>query len=276
MLENPYDILGLHALDSLETIKSRYKELARQNHPDKLYKLSEKERNERENYFKKVTVAYHTIIAHKMENPETEDNVEEGFRLNDLLNRWQGLWNTMSKVENWSEIFQNTLHDVASMIQRHSMKVPVKLSEIHEKKVKKVRMLLRGMKEPVYVTIHCGDFPKSINLNQVDVDGIHHRIHVEMFVDEENQWLDDEGGHHHQEIIISWSEYITGITKEIRKIDGTITKIIVPPFSEDFEVRYIGEGIVYNGIVHDWIIHAICKPPTLLEWSNEKNRIINA
>jgi DnaJ-class molecular chaperone len=53
-----YHILDVRYDASTDDIKRVYRKLALENHPDKTFSLSTKERDEREAYFKTATAAY--------------------------------------------------------------------------------------------------------------------------------------------------------------------------------------------------------------------------
>jgi DnaJ-class molecular chaperone len=261
MSENPYDILGVSTNDTFETIKCRYKFLAKEYHPDKNHGLTDEKKKQKEEYFKKVTVAYHTLWAMK-ERGETKEE-----------HQWDNIWGMMSKVTNWREIFQNTLRDVANMMQRHTMKVPVSIEDVCFGRYKKVRFVLRGCDVPVYTEINCGEYPSINYITHIESSGIHHTIRIETFIDEEDRWLDDEG-HLHQEITISWSEYVYGTTRELQSLCDVNVEITIPSFYEEDTMIRKGEGWNRHGEKMDWILHIYCKQPTALEWSQEKEKLI--
>lgn len=272
--ETPYDILGISPNDSLETLKAKYKELARQNHPDKLHGLSEQDRKEREEYFKKVTVAYHTLWAH-MKERTVKDAGSYGSHetgLQELMKQWHRVYENMSKVTDWGTIFKNTLHDVASILKRHTIHIPVRLIEIHELRKKKVRIFLREVEEPIFVDVDCSRFPSGFTTSHIDRHGYHHSIRIELFVEEKDMdcWIGDD--HHvHENIYISWSEYVHGTEKIIPSFQGQQATIKIPPFAgEDYEIQMTGWGILGR----DWIIHILCRPPLKEEWETERQKLL--
>jgi DnaJ-class molecular chaperone len=269
--ETPYDILGISPTDSLDVLKARYKELARHNHPDKLHGLPEVERKEREEYFKKVTVAYHTVWAHKSQN-ENESETEYKEDRPEFIKQWQRIYENMSKVTDWTTIFKNTLHDVASMLKRHTIQVPVRLIEIHEYRKKKVRIFLRDVEEPIFIDVDCARFPYGFTTAYVDNRGLHHSIRIELFVDEKDaeRWLGDDN-HVHENIYISWSQYIHGFEQSLTSFNGEQTVISIPPFAgDDYEIRMTGWGVLGR----DWIIHILCKSPTKEEWISQRFQLL--
>ncbi len=276
--ETPYEILGISPTDSLDVLKARYKELARLNHPDKLHGLCEEERRDRENYFKKVTVAYHTIWAHKSQSTYANTNTNTTTEQNpvderpDFMRQWHRIYESMSKVTDWTTIFKNTLHDVASMLKRHHIQVPVRLIEIHEQRQKRVRIFLKDVEEPIFVHVDCARFPFGFTSAYVDRQGFHHSIRIELFVDEKDvdRWLGDD--HHvHENVYITWSEYIQGVDKCITSFHGQEVHITIPPFpGEDYETNISGMGVQGR----DWIVHILCRAPTKQEWSDERHKLL--
>lgn len=276
MTESPYDILGVSPRDSLDTIKSRYKLLAKENHPDKTHGLSAEEKQAREEYFKKVTVAYHTIWTYhdetnkKVPNDGVGGDMED--EMSDFLEQWNVIWNSMSKVTNWREIFHNTLRDVTCMLQRHTLKVPVTLLEIETNQMKKVRLILRGCEEPIYTEVDCGKYMEVKYITHMEANGVHHRVRIEMFVDDEDGiWLDD-GGNVHQEVYITWSEYIRGVTMKVGWKKDLSLDVTIPPFFMDETMVLSGKGL--GTTKSDLILHVYCQQPTALEWFEEKAKLL--
>ncbi len=272
--ESPYTILGVSPEDSLEVCKSRYKALARKYHPDKVHGLSEAKKKEHEEYFKKVTVAYHTLCCYKDDSARSRSEQERdvvGDR--DLFQQWERIWNSVSQVTNWREIFHNTLWDVAHLMQRHTMKIPVTVEDIHNGRVKKVRLLLQGCPDAVYAEVNCGMYPQEKVVTHMEAHGIHHRIRLEMFLDDEERWLGDDGRTLHQEVYISWSEYVHGVKKTLMDVEGNPVDVDIPPFFHDEEMILSCRGLARFGQKNDWVLHIYCQQPTASEWSQEREKI---
>ena len=61
---NPYEILGVHESDSLETIKEVYRKLVQIYHPDKQQGLHEVSRKQKAELMARVNAGYEWILRH--------------------------------------------------------------------------------------------------------------------------------------------------------------------------------------------------------------------
>lgn len=213
---NPYEVLGLKRGASLEEIRQRYKHLAKLNHPDRLHNVDESEKKEKEEYFKKVTVAYHLAV---------ECATDQAYcRASDTSDASDG-------NESWGEVLMNTLVDVATKyIQRreHRLQVPVEMSEVYFKKTKKLQIFLTGVKEPVMLTIRCDK--KRMNTDIIAEDGSVHKVLLDIVMRDHPTFFFAEADLV-ANVDVTWAEYLTGKTIQIPFLDGSMILVKVPPFA---------------------------------------------
>lgn len=204
-MENPYDILELPRNVSLEEVKKKYRELALNYHPDKLYNIQDiNEKNMRIEKFKKITVAYDIIYNKKdFENFDyftyEYDNFNYGNYNNfgDLFsaNEWKDLWNNLFNDCNTKEIIKETFIDIATIFLNHNIKpktfynpspnniikhninLPVSYKEVYNNIKKKLRLILNDVKEPVFIDIYCNSYPYVIR-NYIDDNNKEHEIKI--------------------------------------------------------------------------------------------------
>ncbi len=83
---NPYEILGLQETASMEDVKKRFHELAKQFHPDTC--KDKKEKNEKESKFAEITQAYNNIKNRNIEKENKHNNNLSNKNYNEfILNR---------------------------------------------------------------------------------------------------------------------------------------------------------------------------------------------
>lgn len=245
---DPYALLGLQRTCTLKDIKTAYKRLAMQNHPDKLRDQDDEVRKACEDKFKQVTAAYHLLS-----DKHCEDNTKS--------ESWKDMWETFfSKDHLWQ-----TMVDVATKYiktKRHKVTMPVTLEEIYNKKEKRAEFFLKGLKDPVRTTIDCAEYPDTM-FEFDDGTDVHHVVFVR-FVEQSHTLFDMEDGDLFMNMSISWNDYIQGCTKEIRFLDGHDVATDIPPFQDLEEPIVIkGKGMDAN---HDMHITLHLSAPSHTEW----------
>ena len=63
-MENPYNVLGVHENDSLETIKQVYRKLVQIYHPDKHMRTNRLSREQKNDLLARINAAYDWISEH--------------------------------------------------------------------------------------------------------------------------------------------------------------------------------------------------------------------
>jgi hypothetical protein len=220
---DPYEILGLPRTATKKEIRARYKELALANHPDKLSGLclSSDELAAKEEYFKKVNVAYNVIIEHHGCQKDA-DNIPGA-------EYWKDLWDKVSQQNVWGAFVDVATKYIKRKI--HKVVLPVTLEEVWNKHQKRVQFFLKGITEPVKVTVDCGRFPYTEFEYEADDDS-YHNIRVTMVYKEHDVYHIDEKNRIHTFVSMNLSEYITGKDVTMRFLDGKDITIVIPPFHD--------------------------------------------
>jgi hypothetical protein len=167
---DPYDVLGLPKTASFEQIRARYKQLAKQHHPDKWSRIDSNSDEFRyhEEEFKKITVAYHLLEQGKVHGDFGGGGENDASTKPRSKEDWNAVWKKMEDLlakknimGHLSNLFKATLEEVGkNTITQHHFTVPVTLEEITAKKKKKIRLFLKDDPEPFYVTFSCDNYPK--------------------------------------------------------------------------------------------------------------------
>ncbi len=243
---NPYEVLGLKRGASLEEIRQRYKHLAKLNHPDRLHNVDEAEKKQKEEYFKRVTVAYHLAMETATESTNNHDDGSAD---------WTWGWG-----EGWGEVLMNTFVDVATKyIQRreHHLQVPVDIGDVYLKKTKKLQIFLTDVEKPVMLTIKCDK--KRVITDIVADDGSVHKVLLNIHVKDHPMFFFGSDGQLVATIEVSWAEYMTGKTLDVPFFDGSMVSIDIPPFLDIREWFHHPSGLF-------WVnVQIVC--PTAEWWS---------
>jgi DnaJ-class molecular chaperone len=224
---DPYEIFGLKYPSTKEVIKTRYYELARKHHPDKLQHLSKEEIEMNEKKFKEINRAYE-ILKDGTYVPE---------------------WNFKS-------IFETVIN---RLLKDHHITVDVTLEEMYNKKEKRLRLFLKGVIEPLFITIQCGD--------KTHTESEKYIIHLTYNILPHDVYTLHENNIY-STLYISLYEYIKGCVYKLEYLDGSIIDIHIKPC--DTSTIYIPDkGIDKKGSL---ILFIVVDLPT--EKCLQENQII--
>lgn len=287
--KDPWHILGLQRGASAAEVRARYKELAREHHPDKLSHLSAAERQRHEEIFKEISVAYRFIAegggAHAAGSPGWESlwqQVEAMFQRPDV-------WETMGVLLKDAAAAYAARKAAASAASSapppptahpddgfttassggssecdlnysHMFELAVSLEDIHANKPKRLRLFLKGQDDPVYVKVFCGSYPEFRTFV-----GDHHII-VSLLAQPHPLFRTDTvfgTGNLYTEVHISWAEYLTGATRRLVYLDGSEKEVPIPAFHPAFEAIVIeGAGLGLRGHADEKLyITVVLEPP---------------
>lgn len=227
---DPYVVLGLKRGAPLKAVKARYRELARQHHPDKQHGATDAERARHEERFKEVTTAYHVI--EELERDGTAAFTDEAGD----HGRWHAMWARVEAMfrnkDMWSRVGE-VFKDIAKSATTHTVEVAVTLEDIYLRKKRKLRLFLNGITEPVYVTVDAGDFPEVTLPYTPKESAIEHTIRIVMHDSPHAVFtLGDILGtlDLYVEVKLTWAEFIHGARREFTYLDGTPLTVDIPAF----------------------------------------------
>lgn len=312
-----------------EEIKNIYKKIALECHPDKLSNVSdEDERAAKIERFKKASIGYKKAnedfdnygkLNYRGGSDYNFDNLADDYEIYNSfdLNFWK---NTYDGIFKDKEMIKNTFIDVASYffnrgfknknhynpstkVVIHNINLPITYYDLCSVNKRKLRILLKNVKEPVYITLCCKkDYP-CLTRQYIDDDSIEHEIIINMSIEDGEEACegccgdccgDCEGGceggtkggcddikytHRltginngidlHTTIYINIIEYLCGGVKKIWYVDDTFIDIDIMPFStKDIIVK--NKGLLGG----DLNIKVVFKNITLKDWKkiSEKKR----
>ena len=317
-----------------EEIKNIYKKIALECHPDKLINITdEDERTIKIERFKKASIGYKKAVEDfdnygKLNYNKTDynfDNMADDYEIYNSfdLNFWK---NTYDGIFKDKEVIKNTFIDVASYffnkgfknknyynpstkIIKHNINLPITYCDLCSLNKRKLRILLKNVKEPVYITICCkSDYP-CLTRQYIDDDSIEHEIIINMIIDnyddegdEGNEGDEDIGdvdnesdkdvhmvsythniinnndGIHKIDLYITIDinilEYLIGGIRKIKYVDNTCMDITIEPFKTN-DIIIKNKGLLGGNLN----VKLIFKNITLKDWKKisekKRDRVIN-
>jgi DnaJ-class molecular chaperone len=313
-----------------EEIKGLYKKIALECHPDKLTHVSDEvERNAKIERFKMATIGYKKAMEDfenygKLNYRETDYNFDNladdyeiynSFDLNFWKNTYDGIFKDKDKIKStfidvasyfFNRGFKNKNHyEPSTKIVKHNINLPITYYDLCSQTKRKLRILLKNVKEPVYITICCkNDYP-CLTRQYIDDDSIEHEIIIQMILEGECEGSEGsegseaegcEGGEcegseaegwegeyvrythslHSQHCIdlhttidINIVEYLSGGIRKIRYVDDSLIDVPIEPFSTK-DIVIEEKGLRGGNLNVKVIFHNI----TLKKWKkiSEKKR----
>jgi DnaJ-class molecular chaperone len=249
MYKNPYSILGINTDASKDEIKKSYKEIALTCHPDKLLNVeNEGEKNRKIDKFKEATIAYELLMKDK-------DNIIDEDDMN-----WKDIWSTLFKEDDFKstkDILKDVFVDMANIfIQNnirpqsyykpkvsnaerivHKVNVQVTYAEVANNVKKKLRLILKHIKDPIFVDIYCRGFPEIIK-EYIDEEDNEHDIIITMVLkklDNYDHIISNTGSIDLiTSVDVTLEEYLLGCKKDILYIDNNNLNICIPEFQKEY------------------------------------------
>ena len=284
-----------------DELKNIYKKIALECHPDKLTNISdENERTIRIERFKKASIAYKNAIDDfdnygKLNYRSTDydyDNFSDDYEIynNFDLNFWKNTYDSIFKDK---EIIKNTFIDVASFffnkgfktknyynpstkIIKHNINLPITYYDLCTLNKRKLRILLKNVKEPVYINICCKNEYPCLTRQYIDDDSIEHEITINMIIDNTYSNICDDNDINYTHSISNYDnnidlsiildinilDYLIGGVKKIKYVDNTYIDINIKPFClEDIIIK--NKGLLGGNLN----VKLLFKHITLKEWN---------
>jgi len=282
-----------------DEIKNIYKKIALECHPDKLTNISDvNEKTIRIERFKKASIAYKNAIDDfdnygKLNYRSTDyDNFSDDYEIynNFDLNFWKNTYDSIFKDK---EIIKNTFIDVASFffnkgfktknyynpstkIIKHNINLPITYNDLCTLNKRKLRILLKNVKEPVYINICCKNEYPCLTRQYIDDDSIEHEITINMIIDNTYSNICDDNDINYTHSISNYDnnidlniildinilDYLIGGVKKIKYVDNTYIDINIKPFClEDIIIK--NKGLLGGNLN----VKLLFKHITLKEWN---------
>ena len=260
MYNNPYTVLKISSLATVDEIKKAYRKIALKSHPDKINNISDiNERNIKIKEFTDATNAYNQLLNNDMN-----------------INNWEETFDYIMNSQIFKD-FINSFINIPSKIIKHEFKLDISYNDYYSKNKKKIRIFLKDLKEPIFIELDCKKYPKAI-INYLDDNDNEHEIIFLLNIVNNNK------NYYHivnidgsidviYDMIINTAEYLTGNIREHIFINKDLFLIKIEPFSNKFIINSMG---INNG---NFICNFIYTPIQKDMWdklnTDDKNIIIN-
>ena len=191
-----------------EEIKGIYKKIALECHPDKLTHVSDEvERNAKIERFKMATIGYKKAMEdfenygklnyrgtdYNFDNLADDYEIYNSFDLNFWKNTYDGIFKDKDKIKStfidvasyfFNRGFKNkNNYEPSTKIVKHNINLPITYYDLCTQTKRKLRILLKNVKEPVYITLCCkNDYP-CLTRQYIDDDSIEHEIVIQMILE---------------------------------------------------------------------------------------------
>ena len=255
--ETPYDVLGVSRDAPLAHIRRKYFELARLHHPDKVTTPNAEEAHMHEELMKRITVAYKKIEQEKQNNTGSfTGGSHEHINPDDWRSVWNDVEQFLSKPNIWELVKDVAVKGIKTIVNSHFVKVPVTMEEVHFGKIKKVRLFLHNIDEPVFISLNVGEYPSTIIKDGLTT------IHIEMVLQPHDMYTFDDvldSWDIFCSIQIGWSDFVLGKKVMLTYLDGSSIDVVLEPF-----IHYKNPIIINNkGLcgLGDLIISVDLQPP---------------
>lgn len=244
---DPYEILGLTYPSTKEEIRARYLELAKKHHPDKHQHLPKEEIDVHEREFKRINLAYELLTKKEFASTTKKE--------------WRGLWETLNLGElfsnpemlrNMGDLLRNVMN-IASEYKKqkaseHHITVEVSLEDVYTRKEKKLRLFLKGISDPVFITIDCGCYPSFLHTHITPDERTVFIYLTFQLIPHEIFALDTllETNDIYMTLEIPLHEYFQGCSRTIDYLDHTSFPITIPPCPQD-PIEFPEKGLYGKG-----------------------------
>jgi|UniRef100_A0A6C0DLD3 hypothetical protein len=263
MYNNPYTVLKISSLATVDEIKKAYRKIALKSHPDKINNISDiNERNIKIKEFTDATNAYNQLLNNDMADMN--------------INNWEETFDYIMNSQIFKD-FINSFINIPSKIIKHEFKLDISYNDYYSKNKKKIRIFLKDLKEPIFIELDCKKYPKAI-INYLDDNDNEHEIIFLLNIVNNNK------NYYHivnidgsidviYDMIINTAEYLTGNIREHIFINKDLLLIKIEPFSNKFIIN--GMGINNGNFICNFIYTPIQKDMWDKLNTDDKNIIIN-
>lgn len=294
---------------SREDIKRIYKKIALECHPDKLVNISNEEiKNNKIEKFKKAGIAYKMALDHfdsygSLINTSSFTNFEYDFSnfdkefynnydfniftdiYNDFIYDNDNIKNAFMNIANSflkKGVHNRKYYNPSTNIIKHSIVLPIKYHDLYNNKKKKLQILLKGVEEPINISLVCKKEYPVLTRQYIDDNGNEHEVEIKMILSE-NTNIEDKTFFHHKfrkngtidlitSVEINLYEYLAGAVKVLKYIDCNYMNIEINSFDLN-EIILKNKGLLGG----DLVVNIVFKNIKLSEWnkiSHENREII--
>jgi len=233
-MKNPYIVLGISINSSYNDIKNAYTKIALKNHPDKITNLTEEEKKICINKFREATEAYHYLTNQNKNNFDYED-CYDNFNWKDFFYEMINDKNNIHLVNNIASflINNNFINKRTKGPIKHKLVLYVTLDELYCNKKKKIRLILKKINEPIYLSLNCMDIYPYYNKIYIDDDGIEHDIDINFKIEKNELYtykIKNNKINLYYNVKSNIYKYLNGFREEIDYLNNEKIKIYIPKY----------------------------------------------
>tara|TARA_Y100000389_G_scaffold50722_1_gene46435 strand:+ start:20225 stop:21091 length:867 start_codon:yes stop_codon:yes gene_type:complete len=227
-----FKILGIHPSSDENTIKSVYKKIALKSHPDKVQHLSENERIQSEDLFKKSTTAYRILMGLEDEEFSPDDFLSQMFDFEpQTMNAMKGIFSNMAtnmftQYSQGNNLFENFYENFQ---QKVNVKVPITLENYFNNDV--LHKYFNINNSQFDTDIECSTYPKTSRF--LVLHNIEYELVVNMEFSSHNKYTHIVRKNGSVDIIyiisLNYYQYIQGAKHKLKYLDGNDIDIDIKP-----------------------------------------------
>lgn len=249
-----YRILGIEKNSPDDIIKSAFKKIALKSHPDKLMNLTEEEKKEKEEIFKKSSQAYRILMG--LEKEEFDYSTYD-----DMINKWCDPEMTSILTEMFTGMASNLMSsyiniDVKnpystfynSFEPKFQTTIEISLKDYFENKV--IKKYFSFNNNTFEAEIECNKYPKTSYF--IEIDDIEYEIiiNIEIIEDEKYQCIRKKNGLIDiiYNIGINYYHYINGTKYTFIYLNNEKIKINIEPYSLK-DIKMKGKGVLGGKLI---------------------------
>lgn len=275
-MKNPYIVLGISINSTYSDIKNAYTKIALKNHPDKIANLSEEEKKNCINKFREATEAYQYLTNQSKNNFDYED-FYDNFNWKDYLYEMINDKNNIELVNNIASflINNNFINRGSKGPIKHKLVLYVTLDELYSNTKKKIRLILKKLKKPIYLSLNCMDIYPYYNKIYIDDDGIEHDIDINFKIQKDEFYtykVKNNKINLYCDVKSNIYKYLNGFIAELEYFNNEKIKIYIPKYVNNkycLKNKGINGGNLTINIYYDNRVNLV--KYKLLN-KNEKNR----
>ena len=288
---NAYHIfdLDINKIDTYtkEDIKRIYKKIALECHPDKIKDIDDIEKAKKIEKFKHASIAYKKILEdfdkygklsyvsdiHSEFDFDFNDFCAEDFEIyKDFdIGFWKDAIDMFMNMNNKGEILKDTIKSVSGFflknkiypkkyytpsqedVIKHNITLPITYAEVYNDNRKKLRLILKGIDEPVFLYVYCKKEYPVVKKQYIDDDGKEHEINIiyKLVSNKENYaHIMKEGCEIDliTSIDIKMVDYLTGCRQEIMFVNDQFIYLDIEAFS-DLRIVKRGFGLLGGDLI---------------------------
>lgn len=213
-----------------DDIKKRYREIALNNHPDKLINFSDDEREEREKVFKESTEAYEYLMD---KDRIKTDEMFSSFGIDENLMSSFGVDETfMNEFQNMSINMGKMFETYNNMTTKFNTSVDISFYDLLTKRTLKKDVSIYGIN--IKIDVDCSKFPRQVVLKKMN--GFKTEISIQMNLEEHEKFNHKirKNGMIDLTYTIGLTHYqfYKGIESQVENIDGSMVYFKTNPGSD--------------------------------------------